>query len=62
MPNQFVSADGKLKAQVFNTFVQLDKGDTAVRGKALMIHGKSDDYKTQPTGDAGDRQACGVIK
>jgi Cu-Zn family superoxide dismutase len=27
-----------------------------------MIHGKADDYKTQPTGDAGDRQACGVIK
>ena len=62
MPNQFVSADGKLKAQVFNSFVQLDKGDTAIRGKALMIHGKSDDYKSQPTGDAGDRQACGVIK
>jgi len=62
MPNQYVAADGSLKAQVFNSFVRLDKGDTAIRGKALMIHGKADDYKTQPTGDAGDRQACGVIK
>jgi Cu-Zn family superoxide dismutase len=62
MPNQYVAADGSLKAQVFNSFVKLDGGDTAIRGKALMIHGKADDYKTQPTGDAGDRQACGVIK
>jgi Cu-Zn family superoxide dismutase len=62
MPNQFVGADGKLKTQVFNSFVRLDKGDTAIRGKALMIHGKADDYKSQPAGDAGDRQACGVIK
>jgi Cu-Zn family superoxide dismutase len=62
MPNQFIAADGTLKAQVFNSFVTLDKGDNAIRGKALMIHGKADDYKTQPTGDAGDRQACGVIK
>jgi Cu-Zn family superoxide dismutase len=62
MPNQHVAADGSLKAQVFNSFVRLDGGENAIRGKALMIHGKADDYKTQPTGDAGDRQACGVIK
>lgn len=62
MPNQYVGADGTLKAQVFNSFVRLDGGDTAIRGRALMIHGKADDYKSQPAGDAGDRQACGVIK
>ena len=62
MPNQYVAADGTLRAQVFNGAVRLDGGDTAIRGKALMIHGKKDDYTTQPTGDAGDRQACGVIK
>ncbi|WP_072385617.1 superoxide dismutase family protein [Hyphomicrobium sp. CS1BSMeth3] len=62
MPNQYVGADGTLRAQVFNTFVRLDGGDNAIRGRALMIHGKADDYKSQPAGDAGDRQACGVIK
>ncbi len=62
MPNQYVATDGTLKAQVFNTFVRLDGGDNAIRGRALMIHGKGDDYKSQPAGDAGDRQACGVIK
>ncbi len=62
MPNQYVSADGTLKTQVFNSFVRLDKGETGILGRALMIHGKADDYKSQPAGDAGDRQACAVIK
>jgi len=30
-------------------------------GTALMIHAKADDMKTDPTGNAGDRIACGVI-
>jgi superoxide dismutase, Cu-Zn family len=62
MPNQYVGSDGTLRAQVFNHMVRLDKGDTAIRGKALMIHGGTDDYAGQPAGNAGDRQACGIIK
>lgn len=62
MPNQYVGADGVLRAQVFNSMVRLDGGDTAIRGKALMIHGGTDDYAGQPAGNAGDRQACGIIK
>lgn len=61
MPNQYVGADGTLRAQVFNHMVTLD-GDNAIRGKALMIHGGQDDYSSQPTGDAGNRQACAVIE
>jgi Cu-Zn family superoxide dismutase len=30
-------------------------------GTALMIHEKADDMMTDPTGNAGDRIACGVI-
>jgi Cu-Zn family superoxide dismutase len=30
-------------------------------GAALMIHANPDDYESQPTGNAGDRIACGVI-
>lgn len=62
MPNQQAGADGVLRAQVFNAMVKLDGGDTAIRGRALMIHGGTDDYKSQPSGDAGTREACGVIE
>jgi len=31
-------------------------------GKAIIIHGGMDDYKTQPTGNAGTRIGCGVIQ
>ena len=31
-------------------------------GAALMIHAQPDDYNSQPSGDAGDRVACGVIQ
>lgn len=30
-------------------------------GKVVIIHGKTDDFKTQPAGDAGTRIACGRI-
>lgn len=33
-----------------------------INGKALIIHAKRDDLKTQPTGNSGDRIACGLIK
>jgi len=30
-------------------------------GTALVIHEKADDMKTDPSGNAGNRIACGVI-
>ena len=30
-------------------------------GTALVIHAKADDYKTDPSGDSGDRIACTVV-
>lgn len=30
-------------------------------GTAVVIHANPDDYRTDPTGNAGDRVACGVI-
>ncbi|MFB9120555.1 superoxide dismutase family protein [Bergeyella porcorum] len=31
-------------------------------GKSIIIHAKADDFKTQPTGDAGGRIGCVEIK
>jgi superoxide dismutase, Cu-Zn family len=35
---------------------------TNVVGKSVIIHEKADDFKTQPSGNAGGRISCGVIK
>ena len=35
---------------------------TSIIGRGLIVHAQPDDYKTQPTGNAGARIACGVIR
>ena len=35
---------------------------SVVIGKAIIIHGKSDDFTTQPSGNAGQKIACGIIR
>jgi Cu-Zn family superoxide dismutase len=37
-------------------------GPNDIVGRALMVHAQVDDLKTDPTGNAGGRVACGVIK
>ena len=36
-------------------------GPDGVVGHAVIVHSNADDLKTQPTGNAGGRVACGVI-
>lgn len=62
MPNIWVGPNGEAKVEVLNTAVTLDKAERGILGRALMVHAKADDYKTQPSGDAGQRLACAVIE
>lgn len=41
--------------------IQLDGPDTII-GRSVVVHDNADDFKTQPTGNAGGRVACGVIE
>ena len=62
LPNQYVSEDGVLRGQIYSTMVRLDDAERGIRGRALVVHAGSDDYRTGPAGGAGDRLACAVIK
>jgi superoxide dismutase, Cu-Zn family len=64
MNNFTVGPKGTAKVTVTNSMVNLGTGANSLftnGGTALMIHAKADDYKTDPTGNAGDRIACGTI-
>ena len=66
MPNLHIPASGELSVEVLNSAVTLEKDKPNsvfdADGSAVVIHAGKDDYKTDPTGDAGGRIACGVIK
>lgn len=63
MKNFTVGADGKAKAKLEDAEVTLKNGPHSLltNGAAVVVHAKADDYKTDPSGNAGDRVACGVI-
>ncbi|HMJ06658.1 MAG TPA: superoxide dismutase family protein [Chthoniobacterales bacterium] len=57
-----IEADASGKAHLEHTDKMLKlAGDNSIIGYAVIVHEKADDMKTQPTGDAGGRVACGVI-
>lgn len=66
MPNVHVPSSGALIIEVLNPNVTLAKGKPNTvfddDGSAIVMHAKGDDYKSQPSGAAGARIACGVIK
>jgi Cu-Zn family superoxide dismutase len=45
----------------FSDKVMKLEGPNSIIGRGVIVHANPDDFKTQPTGNAGGRQACGVI-
>jgi len=57
-----VTADDSGKAQLNYVDKQLAfSGPNSIIGRGVILHAQPDDLKTQPTGAAGARIACGVI-
>jgi|AntRauTorcE11897_2_1112592.scaffolds.fasta_scaffold00156_29 Cu-Zn family superoxide dismutase len=70
LPNFIVDSSNNAFGHIYNNRITI-KDDNKNSGKAVLldddgaaitIHSGQDDYATQPTGAAGSRIACGVIK
>lgn len=57
MPVLFVN-QGKAWMAFFTDRFTADE----VRGRAVIVHGMPDDFRTNPAGNSGERIACGVIR
>jgi len=58
--NLEADASGKAHYELMDKTLSLDGADSIV-GRGVIVHEKADDMKTQPTGNAGARVACGAI-
>ncbi len=64
MKNFMVRANGTARVTITDPRVSLGTNSYSLftdGGTALVIHAKGDDMKTDPSGNSGDRIACGVI-
>ena len=65
MNNFMVRPDGTSTQTVTNQHVALRADGThslfGANGTSLIIHAKADDMKTDPSGNSGDRIACGTV-
>lgn len=60
--NLTAGKDGKATKTITMKGISLGDGPNSIVGKGFIVHAKKDDFKTQPTGNAGGRVACGVIE
>ena len=62
LPSLKADKGGRAKIDVTVDAISIGSGAGDIVGRGLIIHADADDYRTQPTGNAGARLACGVIK
>jgi Cu-Zn family superoxide dismutase len=54
--------DGICHLEIESDLLTVEEGPTSVVGRAVILHEKTDDLVSQPTGAAGSRLACGVVE
>lgn len=52
-----LNSNGYAYLVFYDSFITLDD----IAGRSIIIHSKQDDFTTQPSGDSGDKIACGII-
>lgn len=57
-----IKADATGHASLDQVVGWLKGSEMAISGRSVVLHQKADDLKTQPSGNSGDRIACGVIE
>jgi Cu-Zn family superoxide dismutase len=62
LPSLVADAQGVARVKFETTALSLGRGANSVLDRGLIVHRDPDDYKTQPTGNAGPRSACAVIR
>ena len=62
LPALKANQEGRANVQIDIDIITVAPGPASIVGRGLIVHADPDDYKTQPTGNAGARIACGVIR
>lgn len=62
LPALKAEKNGRGKVEALVDMISVTPGPGSIIGKAVIVHADPDDYRTQPTGNAGARLACGVIE
>ena len=61
LPSLKADANGVASFSFESRTIRVGSTANDIVGKGLIVHRDPDDYKTQPTGNAGPRLACAVI-
>jgi Cu-Zn family superoxide dismutase len=62
LPMLRADANGNASLSADVGIITVSPGPNSIVGKGLIVHVQPDDFKSQPTGNAGARSACAVIR